>query len=311
MADAKQVDIATAQQGGVQWDPGDMRASLTRLLTYVDSEATKAIDWYWENKTWKSRLSRWIRLWAVLLTATAGLLPVLAIILKESDRHIVDLTGTSGLWASALVGAAAALLGIDRAFGFSSGWARYVLAATEIRRRLEEFRLDWFAQLSASADPPSAEQVAALIQRAKEFRIAVESIVGQETKDWVSEFQNGLAQMEKDVRAQFDALKLQVEKSQEAKAATAQAGAIDLTIENADEAKDFSCRIRLEDAAGQPVKDETIVGSKHWAGLNLAPGQYKLVVSATAADGKPLSSPKVVVVKPAGVEPVAVTLPVN
>lgn len=311
MADDTTVNISTAPPGSVQWKPGDVRASLDQLLAYVDAEATKAIKWYWDNKKWKSLLSRWFRLWAVLLTATAGLLPVLAFILKESDRHIVDLTGTSGLWASALVGAAAALLGIDRAFGFSSGWARYVLAATEIRRRLEEFRLDWLAQMSAAADPPSAEQVAVLIQRAKEFRLAVESIVGQETKDWVSEFQNGIAQMEKDVRAQFDSLKLQVEKAQEARAAAAQTGSLELTVANADKAGTFSWQVRLEDAAGQAVREDTVAGSRSWACLNLGQGQYKLVVSAVAADGQPLASTTVVLVKPATVERLTVTLPVD
>jgi hypothetical protein len=33
------------------------------------------------------------------------------------------------LWASLFLGVAAALLGLDKAFGYSSCWARYVLTA--------------------------------------------------------------------------------------------------------------------------------------------------------------------------------------
>lgn len=306
---SKSVDIAAAVPGALQWRHDQLRSSLDALLGYVETEAEKAVSWYWANKIWKARLSRWIRLWALILTACAGLLPVVSYIAK--DLHWIDGAGatTSGLWASALVGVAAALLGIDRAFGFSSGWARYVLAATEIRGKLEEFRMDWIALSAGASADPDAEQVSAFIQKAKAFRLAVEGIVTQETRDWVTEFQANMAQLEKNVKSQLDALKAQVEKSQEARQTASQPGSIEATVDNADKAKDYACTVTLDGPEGVIVKDERTAGSKTWAHLNVKPGQYRLTVSATGPDGKPVSATAVVVIKPAEVSRPAISLP--
>lgn len=305
------VNIQAAQPGLLVWKSDRVPDSLDALLHYVEAEAVSAIAWYWENKKWKARMSRWIRLWALLLTAAAGLLPVVSYIARDSkwfdDATMVT---TSGLWASALVGVAAGLLGMDRAFGFSSGWARYVLAATEIRRKLEEFRMDWIALAAMASPAPSAEQIATFIQKAREFRVAVEAIVAQETKDWVNEFQTSMAQVEKDVKVQLDALKAQVDKSQELRAAATEPGSIEATIDNADKAKDFAFRVSVDGPGGQLVKDDPVKGGKTWARANVAPGQYRLVVSAVAPDDKPVSAAAIVTVKPGDKASAQVHLPI-
>jgi hypothetical protein len=303
-------NIQAAQAGTLLWKPGEVPGSLESLVKYVEAEADNAIRWYWANKKWKARLSRWIRLWALLLTASAGLLPVLSYIARDATWIGKDTASASGLWASALVGVAAAILGADRAFGFSSGWARYVLAATDIRKKLEEFRMDWIAQTAIANTPPSAEQVAAFIQKAKEFRVAVEGIVAQETKDWVTEFQSNMVQMEKDVKAQLDALKAQVDKSQEARQTATQPGSLEVTIENADKAKDFAFSVTVEGPDGEWIKDDKVSGSKTWARVNVKPGQYMVVVTAAAPDNKPVSASAVVPVKPAEKASASIKLPI-
>jgi hypothetical protein len=54
------------------------------------------------------------------------------------------------------------------------------------------------------------------------------------------------------------------------------------------------------------VKDERTSGSRTWAHLNVKPGQYRLTVSATGPDDKPVSA--AVVVKPAEVSRPAIAL---
>lgn len=303
------IDIQAADPGALQWKGDQAQVSLGRLLDYVEGEADKAIRWYWSNKKWKARLSRWVRLWTLILTALAGLVPIAFYIGKEFGWFGDGVATTSGLWASALVGVAASLLGLDRAFGFSTGWARYVLAATEIRKRLEEFRMDWIALTATSGSSPNAEQINAFIQKAKEFRIAVENVVAQETKDWLTEFQSNMAQLEKDVRAQFDALKAQVEKSQETREAATQPGSIEATIENADKTKDFACFVTLRGPDGVLAGNEPITGSRTWTRINVKPGQYQLSVAATRLDGTPASASCVVLVKSSEVAKASVTLP--
>lgn len=304
-------NIEAAAPGTLAWRPNEVQLSLEALLAYVENEAANSIQWYWRNKRWKALFSRWIRLWALIFTACAGLMPIVFYILKDMGHLSDEVVATSGLWSSALVGVAAACVGLDRAFGFSSGWARYVLAATDIRKRLEEFRMDWLALTATTSPQPTPEQITALIQRAKDFRVAVEGVVAQETKDWVTEFQTNMAQLEKDVKAQLDSLKAQVEKTQGDRDAATQAGAIEATIQNADKVKDFTFSVALDGPGGTIVKAEQVIGSKTWGHLNLAPGQYRLVVTASSSDGKTVSSITVFVLKPAEILKPSITLPVS
>ena len=172
--------------------------------------------------------------------------------------------------------------------------------------------MDWVSLTAAASTEPSADQIAALIQKAREFRVAVEAIVAQETKDWVTEFQTNLAQLEKDVKTQLDALKAQVDKSQQAQQAASQPGAIEATIENADKAKDFSFSATLEGPEGNVVvKDEKSTASKTWARPNVKPGQYKLLITAKTKEDKPAYATSIVVVKAAEVSKPKIELPLS
>jgi len=55
-------------------------------------------------------------------------------------------------------------------------------------------------------------------------------MVAQETRDWAAEFQSNMAQMEKDLKAQLDSLKAQVDKGAKDKEAETKPGAIELTV---------------------------------------------------------------------------------
>jgi hypothetical protein len=297
---AQSKNIEAAGPECLTWNCSDSSASLQELLKYVESESQKAIDWYWRNKRTKSFLSRSTQMCAVVLTSVAAILPIVGVMTKITALQ-------NPLWASLLVGVAAALLALDKAFGFSSGWARYVMAATSIRRALEEFRMDW-AVLAAKACPtPTPEQVEALIRRAKEFRIAVEGIVIQETKDWVTEFQNNITQIEKDVTAQLATLRAQAEKAAQAREAAALPGSIQLTVPNADQADGAKLLIKLENAAAV-VAQETLTGSKTWVRLDLPPAAYRITVSATAG-GRTVSAVAAVMVKPGEVAAPQMALP--
>ena len=63
-----------------------------------------------------------------------------------------------------------------------------MLAGTEIRRLLETFRMEWVQLVAAGCPPPasgaapSPELVAALLAKARDFRVAVEGVIVQETR---------------------------------------------------------------------------------------------------------------------------------
>jgi hypothetical protein len=249
--------------------------------------------WYWQKKGPKAMQSRTIQFFAVVFTALAAIVPVAANIFKSSlNLGNVD----TGLLASLFVGIAAALIGLDRAFGCSSGWARYVLTATTIRKSLEEFRMDWTALSAKSAASPTADQLAAFVARAKDFIVGVQAMVLQETRDWMTEFQNSIAQLDKEVAARFDALKSQVEKAAQTEAATAQPGSIELTLPNADKADGFTLDASIEGAQGK-IAEERISNTKKWVLINMPPGQYKVSIGATVA-GKRTNTATAMIVKP-------------
>ena len=273
------------------WNSADPEQSLNQIYSYVLNEAARSIHWYWANKGSKAFLSRWIRFLVWGLAAVGGLLPIVAALIVPVGQ---ESKLTSGLWPSLLLGIAAALLGLDKGFGFSSGWARYVLTATNIRKSLEEFRLDWTVLRAKVASPLTAEGVAPLIERAKQFRSDIESLVLQETKDWVTEFQSTMAQMEKDVAAQVSNLKAQVDKTIKDREAAGQPGAIQLTIVNFAKAAAGTLKVTLQDSKGQ--KQQEAVSGGSWPKINVAPGQYTLTVEATIS-GQPFVDAQVITVE--------------
>lgn len=287
----KSTNIEAANPGSFTWRPGEASESLAHLLTYVEQEAASTIAWYWRNKRWKAKCSRLIQISAIVLTALAGIFPVVAYLLKEMKWPYPS---ESGLWASLFVGVAAALIGIDRTFGLSSGWTRYVLTATALRKLLEEFRLDCALLLCKSDKNPTADEILSVVQRAKDFRLAVENAVYQETKDWATEFQNNVAQLEKDVKAQIDALKGELEKARRVEAVNGP-GALELTVVNAQKADDGQIQVIL-DGVDHTIADESLIGGNKWVRLNVAPGQYRVSVKG-ALNGHPVFTSTAVVIK--------------
>lgn len=294
-------DIKTEEDVIPKWEAANVAHSLDEIHSYVIHEAAKSSQWYWRAKRSKAVPSQLIRFSAWVLAAVAGLLPIVGSLLKEhSLRGGSELS--NALWASILLGLAAALVGLDKAFGFSSGWARYVLTATNIRRTLEEFRIEWAELMAKLGNSPTAESVAPLIDRARKFRIDVEALVLQETKDWVTEFQNSMVQMEKDIGAQVAALKAQEDKAAQAKGAAEQPGSIQLQIQNAANV-DAGTAIKLFLTDGGGITTEEPVLGRAWAKLNLSPGQYKIRIQASVK-GQIVEDQKVVAVQPGGIKEV-------
>jgi hypothetical protein len=131
--------------------------------------------------------------------------------------------------------------------------------------------------------------------------IRIEGIVTQEAREWITEFQSNMAQLEKDVKVQLDALKSQVEKN-----ASAKAGAIELEVPNADKADGFKFQVLLENKNGTVATEE--VTSTTWVRIAAAAGQYQASVSATVG-GKPLAGSAVADVKPGEIVKPSILLP--
>jgi hypothetical protein len=280
------------------WNVADVNGSLQAILLYVEREAAKSISWYWKRKRRKAFCSQLIRFAAFSLTALGGLLPIVILMLNPLLRsmNVAYQVPESGLISSLLVGVAAALLGLDKAFGLSSGWTRYVLTATVLEKTMEEFRLQW-TLLNANADHvPAPAQVAALLKCAQDFRIAVSTAVLQETKDWVTEFQNNLGELERDTRAQLESLRAKVEKTAREASEESRPGALELVVSDADRAEGSTFTASLKGQNGVILSD-VVQNSKTWTSVGIAPGQYRLQL-AGRVDGRETKVTKVLIVRP-------------
>lgn len=303
------------------WDPADVPGSLEKLRKYVEDQANKASAWYLQRKGLKAWCSRYMRMGVIVATALGALFPIGAQLWAGTHAW-----AQSGLIPALLVGVAAALLGADRAFGFSTGWIRYITTAAVIRKALEEFRLDWMLKTSQASAPPTSEQLAELLQSAKTFRLAVEGHVIDETRAWAVEFQNTIAQLEKDTNEKFQQLSAQVQleakgardkaeqqraqSSQEAKAQAdaSRLGSIELSVANSAAADDRTMRVQLE-GDGVSVVD-TMVGSQRWSRIGLKPGHYRIIVSAQAGS-KPINDQAVCEIRPGELLKAELKLPIS
>lgn len=274
------------------WDPARPNESLTEIHNYAIDQAIKSTDWYWKHKGAKAFFSQVVRFSAWILAAVSGILPILANLYKADPNNAFQ----SPLVPSLLLGIAAALLGLDKAFGYSTGWARYVLAATNIRKTLEQFRLDWAELMAQSgisappANPITATQVAPLIERAKQFRVEVENLVLQETKEWITEFQTNTAQMEKDIATQIANLKTQVDKTIAARTAASQPGMIHLTVADpGNKVGNGSLQITVIDSTNKTILQEPVL-QLTWTSRFIAPGTYqlRLTLNNVPVGGAPL-----------------------
>lgn len=190
----------------LSWKDPDVENSILELRRYVENEAQRQIAWYYAKKTWKARISTALRFASILLFVMGGLVPIIKATLGPDA--INKLPFDFGQAGYLLIGIAAGCIGLDRFFGYSTGWIRYITTAMAIEKSLEEYRMEWARNITKlRGAPPNEQQLDQLIQTCETFSLAIRTQVEQETKAWVAEFQSNLAQLEKDLQAKADEVK--------------------------------------------------------------------------------------------------------
>jgi hypothetical protein len=183
----------------LSWEPEDRTKSLDALVAYATGEAERAIAWYYRKRRRMQWWGRGLRLGAILATSAAGVTPLLAKLFERNGSPALD-----PLWAAFLLAGAGILVLLDRFWGCTSAWVRYVLAAQELAETLDAFRMDWEShKLFWDRLDADAEQAQLMIDRCRTFLVHVRSVVRAETDAWATEFQNVLEQIEGATRARL------------------------------------------------------------------------------------------------------------
>jgi hypothetical protein len=265
----------------LSWEPQEVAQSLETLYRYVEGEALKANDWYLRKKGPNRRLGQWLRGLAILLTAGAGLVPILSE-LWQIGRQPMIRPG----WSPLLLGLAALFLLLDRFLGGTSSWMRYLAASQAIGDLLRRFRFDWTLQQAACAgQPPDAAHTERLIGLCHRLLAGVDRVVQEETQAWASEFRGVLRQIDE------AAIKAARRKG---------VGAIEVAVTNGDQVSG-TWRLRIDQGPEQLYagKKATLTG--------LLPGPRQLSVVGEIA-GKPVRDGALVQVSEDVIEAVTLTL---
>ena len=169
----------------LDWQAPEVMTTLDALFRWVEAGAIDAYSWYLREKEKKSRASKVLRISAVVAIALGGTIPVLALILQP---HL------NAEWGFVALALGAAILLLDRAFGFSRSWARYVATGMEIKAVLNRAQLRW-ARRWATGSGTDRTAVAEALAEIEELATQVGDLIRQETAEWASEVHDSLAEL--------------------------------------------------------------------------------------------------------------------
>ena len=187
-------DLKSGDFPALHWEAEKLAEPLDQLCTYAKNQAQQSIDWYFRKRQLRRHFCRIFRLSAILLTAFAGLLPM-----------INDIVGSQKalypLWAAVALGVAATLILLDRFYGFTNGWIRYLLTARQLIEALEAFHFEVERhKLSWGNLEPTPEQATMLLEQIWQFHKKALGIVNDETKGWAAEFTEAIKQLDEQVK---------------------------------------------------------------------------------------------------------------
>ena len=183
-------DILPGEYKYHDWNLGSDDQSLLDIYMKCEKHADNAISWYLHSRLSKKYCARILRFGAIVLTALAGIIPVL------SELHIGQIS-IQPSWSAVALGLAGLLIGIDHYFGCSTAWMRYIVTEHKIRQHLHEFRLDNEINKAAwDKGELSTEIVKNNLIRCKYFLVLVDQMIRDETEQWIAEFQKTIKQID-------------------------------------------------------------------------------------------------------------------
>jgi hypothetical protein len=273
----------------ITWKNVDPVESLDKIYKYVIHTSENGSNWYYIKRNHKRRMGVTIRYGAIFLTAFAGLYPLIITIV----HNLCITTNLDPTWSAIAIGVAALLFAVDKFGGYTSAWIRYVVAGQNIDNERELFYLKWQAGLQKfETSPDSIEQVQPMIEECRSFLARIQTIISNETNQWVTEFQNALKNIEDSAKAAGEA----------AKGAVQENGAINLTVENGE--KYAGGWIVLIDG----VKNKVCTGTSAVIS-GLKPGIITVKVTGNL-NGKDVSDEKAIILIQGSVQDLKLTLPV-
>jgi hypothetical protein len=253
------------KQALLAWDQfldKDPETAVPEIYAHASAFSLKAREWYWTKIPSRRRWATFTRVWSYALGGLGVLTPILAAIFAEERTR---LTCTQiGVAAAAVAGLAQMA---DRAFGWSTGWLRYVSAVTDMEKHTLKFELEWGAYCIGKRGKLGPDDLKPLFEIAVQLEMAIQSRRDEETASWATEFTSGTAALNEMINAQKQALA----QSASAQVDALKLGAVEVTILQTTPPKPVTLTLDGE-------HQETFTGTS-WAAPALPPRSYTVGVA--------------------------------
>ncbi|TXT35600.1 MAG: Uncharacterized protein FD135_4808 [Comamonadaceae bacterium] len=205
------------------------------IYVQIGELSNSMTTWYWASIHTKRHTSLAVRGLAFLGLVLGTTLPIFAAIQKaDSDKLFLT------QWAVAILAISGLLLVADKAFGWSSGWMRYITTATTMENLSRAFQLEWGRFLLSKTTPLDTVDANALYELAVKLEQELTKLQAEETTKWCAEFNTGISLLETMVKTQreetdkkLDAIRTSFTTQQQAAKSEEQSkrpGAIEITI---------------------------------------------------------------------------------
>jgi|GEM_PF-2151854 len=175
-----------------------------QLCCLVQEKTIETINWYIKKKWWPKFFSRVLRFFAIVFAIVGGLAPIIGAFFVEHKLGQIDSS-----WGYVALALSGSFILMDKLFGFSTTWMRFVTTQIQLQQALAEFQMDW-AMLKDTdekqvpetpSNPNDVDIRTARLDRLKKFQMEVWEIIEKETQAWITEFRSSLALLEKRAQA--------------------------------------------------------------------------------------------------------------
>jgi SMODS and SLOG-associating 2TM effector domain 2 len=197
-----------------QWNGAEPAKSLDAFASALVFEPLKeATQWYFGAKQDHKKWGRRIRLATWALGGVAVMIPVAVETFRplDKDRGVVWEYLKPELWLRPGVATLALLLAagfvwLDRFYGYTSGWLRYMEAAQRLSELRDRFAVEWATtQAGWPGGKPTEPQVQEAFAKILSLNGQLHTVVRDETRAWVGEFRDALRQLEEQLSRRYEA----------------------------------------------------------------------------------------------------------
>lgn len=245
-------DFPSFPTGTESADPKILREYLEKVRNFANGTTLRQIEWYNKSKNPFMQRAKILRGLAIVFAALGGLTPFLtASKILPKDWNGFDWTQIGYIF----LGIAVCLIVLDRFFGYSSSWMRFMITSNTLQKDLAEFQYDWaILSVKASSNPLTPPDCEPLLKRVQTFALKVHSEVEKETSEWAAEYRSNLAEMERSARQQLESMN---------------PGYISLKITNSEDSKDGVSIFMDNKLVAQGIKQPYYLLSQVFPGQHL------------------------------------------